>query len=364
MLNIVIFCLFSYLCCTSRAFSETSKNSRRFFATTTKGAEPILVKELEKLSNDYKLTKIRSGKCGVHFIGDDAAGFAACMHIRTALKVMEVIADGSNICNRNDLYELCASVSYTDMIHPDATLCCDAVIGVCEDRDLSHSHFSALTMKNAVVDQFQNKFGRRPSVDKEYPYLPLFLYLHRRKATVYRVWSGVMSMHKRGYRGDIHKAALRETTAATLLLASGWKAGETTLCDPLCGSGTIAIEAALMASNTAPGLIRCGNQESGEPPSVAWGDIDPAKWDKVWIDAEAADQRHVMNKARGEPRIMVNDINRSALELAIRGAGLAGVHRMISFQNKDVCDYTPMCKPDMVVTNPPWDVRFWTWSSK
>jgi putative N6-adenine-specific DNA methylase len=320
--------------------------------------ERILAREIAELKGkSYGVENISEGKCGVHFEGDDEVGFAATMYCRTALKVMEIIAEGKDVRSREDLYALCSSVDYTKIIKPDATVRCDAIIGVCEDKDLSHSHYSALTVKNSVVDQFREKFdGVRPSVEKD-PDLPLMLYMHRRKATLYRVWSGEGSMHKRGYRGNIHRAALRETTAAALLLASGWQPSKQTLCDPMCGSGTFAIEAALMAAGTAPGLLRCSGGVFGVPPAITWGDIDRDQWGAVWEAAKAEDRRDEIAASGAPPAIFVNDIHRGAIELAIRGAGEARVHRMIDFSNQDVAIYAPPAPPDLVVTNPPWDIR-------
>ena len=311
-----------------------------------------MAKELAALSS---VENIIEGKCGVHFQGGDAAGFDATMFCRTSIKVMENLAEASDVRNRDDLYQICNSVDYTAMIQPESTVRCDAIIGVCEDKDLSHSHFCALTSKNAVVDQFRSKFGRRPSVERD-PDLPLTLYLHRGKATLYRIWSGEGSMHKRGYRGNVHRAALRETTAAALLLASGWKPQTQSLCDPMCGSGTFAIEAALLAANTAPGLLRCSSATQGAPPAITWGDVDAAEWENTWVAAEKKDLRSSM-RTGDIPPIAVNDIHPGAVELAVRSAGAAHVHRLITFNRGDISDYTPPVPPDLVVTNPPWDVR-------
>jgi 23S rRNA G2445 N2-methylase RlmL len=171
--------------------------------------------------------------------------------------------------SKDDLYAFVGAVDWTQKLPVGGTLKCDTTLGLDIPADLTHSHFCSLTVKNAVVDQFRDKFGSRPDVDLSEPDLPLTLYLHRGTATLYRVWSGEASLHKRGYRTVIHKAALRETTAAALVLMSGWDCSRETLCDPMCGSGTIAIEAALIAAGVAPGLIRYGNSEKGSTPVSA-----------------------------------------------------------------------------------------------
>jgi 23S rRNA G2445 N2-methylase RlmL len=111
------------------------------------------------------------------------------------------------------LVSYCNSVDWKAIIDPSFSIKCDSIIGQ-STGDLSHTHFSALTVKNAIVDQFRAETGSRPSVDLEHPDVSILLYLHRGDATLYKVWSGEVSMHKRGYREVIHRAALRETSAA------------------------------------------------------------------------------------------------------------------------------------------------------
>jgi 23S rRNA G2445 N2-methylase RlmL len=224
--------------------------------------------------------------------------------------------------------------------------------------DLSHSHFSSLTVKNAIVDQFRESSGVRPSVDLDIPDLPLLLYLHRGSGTLYKIWSGEASMHKRGYRSSvIHKASLRETTAAALLLTSGWNPQEESLCDPMCGSGTIAIEAALIRADVAPGLIRYGNPSMEEPVPVSsrWPGVDPDLWSEIYAQASAHDRRKEMSKEK--PFIFANDVLVSCIELAVLSAGKAKVHRMIGFTCKNISVYKPGVHLSTIVTNPPWDRR-------
>lgn len=176
--------------------------------------------------------------------------------------------------------------------------------------------------QNAVVDQFRDQ-GQRPSVDTDTPDLPLVVYLDRGRALLYRSLSGTRSMHKRGYRDAMHAASLKENVAAGLLLASGWDPETEALADPMCGSGTLVIEAALIAMRRAPGLVAMGAfggksgdgtgwaKEFGWKPAVAnWPDFDPALWREVVGEALAA--------ARPAPpaAIMGNDWHHGALTLA------------------------------------------------
>jgi len=112
-----------------------------------------------------------------------------------------------------------------------------------------------------------------------------------------------------------------------------------------------------MAADTAPGLLRCSSEAFGAPPAVTWGDVDREIWGSVWADAVKKDKRAEMASSGEGPTIFVNDLHRGTIELAVRSAGVAKVHRMIDFSSKDVMDYTPAVAPDMAVTNPPWDIR-------
>ena len=127
-------------------------------------------------------------------------------------------------------------------------------------QDIAHTHFSSLTIKNAVVDHFREHKsfgGRRPNVDPEDPTLPLIIFLQKDEAWLYRSLSGFASLHKRGYREQMHKSSLRETLAAAMLIMAEYDPEKDVLCDPMCGSGTIAIEAALMAKKVCVCVCVC-----------------------------------------------------------------------------------------------------------
>jgi len=187
-----------------------------FFATTAFGLERTLANEVRSLSG---VNNLLEGKGSVSFQGTVNTGLEALLWLRTPLKLMERISTHNNIKSKSSLYDWIGSHNWQSMIDPSQTLKCDTILGQDICAELNHSHFTALTIKNAIVDQLRssNTAGMRPSVDTEDPDMPLSLYLHRARGTLYRVWSGEKSMHKRGYRSDVvHKAALRETTAAAL----------------------------------------------------------------------------------------------------------------------------------------------------
>jgi len=338
-------------------FSTDKLIQNNYFATTVTGLEPVLKNEL--LNCNIGATGVVEGKCGVYFKGNMTTVLSSIMWSRTALRVMEKIVEGDSIEHRDDLYSLVSSVDWSAFIGNGATIKVDTTIGSTV-KDLSHTHFTSLTVKNAIVDQFMDRYGSRPNVDTVDPDVSFLLYIHRGKATLYRIWSGEFSMHKRGYRQEVHKAALRETTAAALLQISEWNPKVQSICDPMCGSGTIAIEAAMLAANTAPGLLRYGHSQDdskASPRAIYWPDSTPSVWDNIWEKANQVDLRKQPNELKSLPRISANDRHRGAIELAVRAAGNAGVHRMIDFSCRDISDYQPKSPADIVVTNPPWDMR-------
>lgn len=187
---------------------------RSFFATTVTGLEKVLQSEIAQLTD---VSNISLGKGSISFQGTHNTGLEAVMWLRSSLKVMELLSASDQITEKSSLHAWLTSVKWDSVMHSKQTLHCDTVLGQKIPPDLNHNHFTSLSLKNAVVDHFRASTGERPSVDLTDPDVPLVLYLHRGEGKLYRVWSGVTSMHKRGYRqGAIHKAALRETTAAAL----------------------------------------------------------------------------------------------------------------------------------------------------
>ena len=349
-----------------RHSSSFCNSKLNFYATTASGLERVLAREL----TDIGAKNVEIAKNGVYFDGNTELLLSSLMNLRTALRVMEKIIEGSHVASKHDLYSLVSSIDWTQYLSsPLATLKCDTTLGRDVSRELTHTHFCSLTVKNAIVDQFRDREGVRPSVDLENPELPLLLYLHRGTATLYRIWSGDSSLHKRGYRGVVHKAALRETTAAALLYLSKWDDAATkdeTFIDPMCGSGTLAIEAALISANVAPGLIRYGHSQERTkqlPCCTRWPQVGVERWDQIWHQAKSRDRREELIELRGKsmPNIFVNDAEISCIELAIKAAAAAGVHQLIDFSCRDISNYTPKLKNQRivnnVVTNPPWDLR-------
>ena len=338
-----------------RSVSEPRAKEMQFYATTVSGLEHILASEIKRLSF---AKNIRVEKGGVFFSGDKQTALEGLLWLRTSLRLMQLVTEG-RAETKDDLYALCSTVDWTAMMDHSSTIKCDTTVGA-TTAELSHTHFTSLTVKNAIVDQFRTKTGARPSVDIKDPDLSVLLYLHKGWATLYKVWSGDSSMHKRGYRDVVHVAALRETTAAALVMASEWSPGKQTLCDPMCGSGTIAIEAAFIATNTAPGLIKYGHSQDNLRQltrSLKWSHTTDAEWDQVWTEADRADKRKQFIEEKRPLIAVANDIHPGAIEIGLRGAEMAGVGPLIDFSCNDITSYTPRIITNFILTNPPWDIR-------
>lgn len=350
---------------------------KQFFATTVPGLEHILSDEISLLSD---ASNIQITSAGVSFQGTIQTGLEALLYSRTALKLMEKLQDGRGLKTKDDLYDLCSSIDWSQHIDIKNTIKCDAIMGLGNPTTLSHSHFNSLTMKNAIVDQFRTNLGQRPSVELDDPDVSLLMYLHKSNAVIYKVWSGEASLHKRGYRDTIHKAALRETTAAALIYAMGLEKRSLTdpdivIFDPMCGSGTLAIEAALILTHCAPGLLRYGSHTPGatygydrrSPPVVVdrWldGETTAATWNQLYARAQSLDLRASVKKENRPKQIYLNDIHPGAIDLAVKCAEKAGVRHMLQFCTADIRDLdlrgsrSKPALPKAIITNPPWDLR-------
>ena len=310
---------------------------RHFFSTCTKGLEAVLADELRALGAG----NVQQRRGGCAFVGDLPLGYAACLWLRSAIRVQEEVARG-RVQNREDLYALASSFDWTRSITALQTL---AVDGSVKDSFANDTRFPVLVVKDAIVDQFRGQGGRRPDVDKDRPDLPVRLVLLGNEAILYRDLAGD-SLHKRGYRDIQHKSPLNEAHAAGLLQLTEWDR-TSPLCDPMCGSATFLIEAAFIAQDRAPGLGRAFAFER-------WSDLDLDRWKAVFADAE---QRYATGAARALPPLMGNDSHPGSIALARRATRNADVDQHIHFAESDAKDYVPKVTPALVVTNPPYGER-------
>ena len=249
---------------------------RRYFAACHKGLEEVTAAELRAPAIDASAVRVASS--GVRFEGDRAACYRANLWLRSAIRVHEELASGP-APDTDALYHWARSIAWPSLMSLDQTFAVDARVW---DSAITHSKYAALRVKDAICDRFRADTGRRPSVDVAEPDLPLYLYVHRNEATLYRDTSG-LTLHKRGYRDVMHRTSLNEALAAALVLRTGYD-GSKVLADPMCGAGTFAIEAAMIALRRAPGLLR--KRFAFE----RWPDFDAAAWRQAKRTAEQAAQ--------------------------------------------------------------------------
>jgi 23S rRNA G2445 N2-methylase RlmL len=307
-----------------------------YYAACTLGLEHVLAGELRALGlGDVEQ---RRGACA--FTGDRAAGYAACLWARSAVRVQEELARGA-VRDRDELYALARSVDWSRSITHLQTL---AVDGAVKDSFANDTRFPVLVVKDAICDQFRERTGRRPDVARDRPDLPVKLVLQRNEAILYRELGGE-PLHKRGYRALAHKSPLNEATAAGLLLHTGWDR-RAPLCDPLCGSATFLIEAAWLAMDRAPGLGRAFAFER-------WRDADLDAWRRLFDDAEARAAKGT--NALGP--LCGNDRHPGALAIAHEALAKADLAGRIALAQGDARDWVPPFRPELVVTNPPYGER-------
>jgi putative N6-adenine-specific DNA methylase len=310
-----------------------------YYAACTLGLEEVLAAELHSLA-EFGVAAVALRRGGCEFRGEPRAGYAACLWLRSAVRVQQQLARG-RVRDRDDLYELTRTIDWSRAITHLQTLAVD-----CSARDsfANDTRFPALVVKDAVCDQLRERSGKRPDVERERPDLPLKLVLQGDEAILYRELGGE-PLHKRGYRAALHKSPLNEALAAGLLLLSDWDR-ETPLADPMCGSATFLIEAAFLATDRAPGLARAFAFER-------WRDVELAAWRELYAAAEA-------RAAAGADRLPVllgNDRHPGAIALATQCVRTAGFAGRIELSHGNARDWQPHPPPRFVVTNPPYGER-------
>jgi putative N6-adenine-specific DNA methylase len=309
---------------------------QRYFATCARGLEPVLADELR----DLRAAGIEPGRGGVRFTGDQTLLYQANLWLRTAVRVLWPVLE-AHVESPEQLYDAVRTLDWSRFLTPEHTLAVDCNV---RDSHITHSKYAALKTKDAICDQFVERVGRRPSVDVETPMVGLNLHIYRDEAVLSLDSSGE-SLHKRGYRPIQTKAPLNEALAAALVLLSGWDQ-ETPFVDPLCGSGTLPIEATWIATRRPPGLTRRRFGFQG------WMDFDVSLW------AELRDQaRRAVRKQLAAP-ILGSDARGDAIQFSINNARAAGVGHLIRFERKDLRDFRPPeGQPGTIVCNPPYGER-------
>jgi putative N6-adenine-specific DNA methylase len=311
-------------------------NSQSFpmLAKTIVGLEEVLANELLKLG----ARDIETHNRAVSFTGDLGFLYKANFCLRTALRILKPIKTFV-VRNEQQLYGEIQKIYWPDYLDVTETLAIDCVLST----DLfSHSQFMAQKAKDAIVDQFREKFGARPSVELDRPTLRINLHIKGDVCTVSLDSSGE-SLHKRGYRDKTNLAPINEVLAAGLVLLSGWDR-RSAFVNPMCGSGTILIEAGLIACNIPPGYYR---EEYG---FQNWKDYDAELWDMIYESC--------MKKVNNDPVELVGiEISRNVARKAKENVKLAKLEDIITIHNASFQEFDPPPSPGVVVINPPYGER-------
>lgn len=302
-------------------------------ATTLFGLEGILASELKEIGATDIVTLNRA----VSFKGDKALLYKANLYLRTALKVLKPFKQFM-VHNDNDLYRKIKKTDWEQFISVDGTLAIEATVN---SEYFKHSQFIALRCKDAIVDQFRDKYDKRPSIDLENPDLRLNIHITERNCSL-SLDSSNASLGKRGYRQAQSLAPMSEVLAAGIIALSGWDK-KSDFFDPMCGSGTFSIEAALMASNIAPGRQRSFGFER-------WKDFDADLWKSIKQEAET-------KIITPECKIFGSDLDPRAIEISISNAGHAKVDHLINYQQMDFLKSEDHFNNGFVFLNPPYGER-------
>jgi len=317
---------------------------KQLFATTARGFEELLKVELTDLgAMDCQITQ-----GGVHFHADEETQYRVLLWTRLASRILLPIVT-CKVYSDLDLYSAVVGQNWLDYFDEKAHFMVD-FNGT--NREIRHTQFGAMRVKDGIVDYFERVGKPRPNVDKSQPDIRIHAYLNREELVISLDLSGD-ALHMRGYREDTGKAPLRETLAAAIVLRSGWQLG-TPLVDPMCGSGTLLIEAAQMQANIAPQLHR-----------LHWGfdfwkGHDQQTWDKVKGEAiELAEQTFNQNQ---KANFYGGDLDHRVLQKAKRNAQNAGVAHLIQWQQGDVAALkNPFVEEKgTVICNPPYGERLGT----
>jgi len=310
-----------------------------FFAPTPRGLEGVLRRELA----DLGARRVEQVAGGVRFEGPLALGFEACLWLRTASRVLVHLAR-VEAPDADGLYAAVRALPWEGHVDPATTF---AVRTTARRSPLDHLGYATLRIKDAIVDRVRAVRGRRPSVDRDDPDVPVAVHLAGRVAHVY-VDLSRGSLHRRGYRADPGPAPLAPHVAAGLVALAGFDPARPDLEDPCCGGGTIAVEACLWALDGAPGLFRA------QAPALAWPPADRATFERI-----AAAARARFDRARAERRFVLRgfDVSAGAVARARDVAARAGLADHLTFERRGVDELAADDGVARVVTNPPYGKR-------
>ena len=320
-----------------------TQNTYAFIATAAKGIEQILADELRGLGAEG--VSLSAGY--VRFSGSYESALRACLWSRTASRVILELGT-YDAAAKEDVYAAARSVPWEEHWTVPATIAVDFT-GICPG--INNTMYGAQLVKDALVDRVRERTGKRPSVDAIKPGLRVSCHLHGGTMTVGIDLSGD-GLHRRGYREETVAAPIRETLAAALLIKAGWPevvAGGGSFLDPMAGSGTFVIEAAFMAADTAPGLLR---ERWG---FTGWTGHNETAWRDLVNEALSRKEAGLRNA----PRCVGFDADKSAVTAARHNSKRAGVQEITSYERRALSESRPLSelKPGLIVTNPPYGRR-------
>jgi putative N6-adenine-specific DNA methylase len=301
---------------------------------TLYGFENILTDEIRELGGQ-KIEKITRGvKCE----GNPEFLYKANLSLRTALKILVPIYS-FKAKTEKELYDRMMEFDWSMFLDVDQTFAIDNVVF---SELFTHSKFVALKAKDAMVDQFRNKYRRRPSIDTDKPDVLFNLHCANDYFTISMDSSGA-PLNQRGYREDGHKAPMNEVLAAGMIKLAGWDNSKA-LVDPMCGSGTILVEAAMMAMNMSPNIKR------NDFGFKTWPEFSPVLWNRIKIEEQSKMRKPVID-------FTGLDIDSSAVSMARKSLSKIGLRREVKIREMDFREFKPLSEEGMVITNPPYGER-------
>ncbi|MBQ6083656.1 MAG: methyltransferase [Bacteroidales bacterium] len=310
------------------------EDSFKMIAKTMAGLEPVLAEELTSMGAENVQVLNRA----VSFEGDKALMYKANYCCRTALRILKPIM---SFVARNELmlYNNIFKIKWHEIFNINETFAIDAVVS---GNYFTHSQYAALKVKDAIADEFREHFGARPSVDVENPDLRISVHIENEKVTLLFDSSGE-SLHKRGYRKAVDKAPMNEVLAAGLIKLTGWKC-DCNFVDCMCGSGTLPIEAAMLAMGIPAGFFR---KKWG---FMTWHDYDEKLWLKVVQDADAEMEEF-------DYEILASDHSAKAVEIARANITNAHLQYDIKLSKQDMFEMIPPAGGGIMIINPPYGER-------
>ena len=305
-------------------------------AKTFQGLENVLAKEL----TDLGANNIQTGRRMVSFTGDKELMYRANFALRTAIRILKPIKH-FKAESADQVYDAVKAIDWNQYLNNETSFAVDSVVF---SQEFRHSKFVAYKVKDAIVDYFREKTGSRPNISVTHPDLQLNIHIAENDCTLSLDSSGE-SLHRRGYRQEAVEAPLNEVLAAGMILMTGWD-GECDLIDPMCGSGTIPVEAALIARNIAPGVFRKGFAFE------KWVDFDSEMFDEIYNDD--SQEREFTHKIYGY------DNSPKANEIATHNIKAAGVSKDVTLKLQPFQQFEQPQEKSIIVMNPPYGERIST----